>query len=309
MEQGCGEWNGLSAEASSAFMAMDKRERQAIVIPLFGQIPTDMPDYLSCLAEASLLIILVDNRLKPDSCKLSRACLALCSFSIFNGNRGGVAGGYNCGAELARQLGASVITFLDQDSRLTAQQLYRLSQDLQSLPGDRNLIGPWVVDQRRGRPLPPVVPILRSTRMLISSGTTFKASSWDDLGFLYEPLEVDYVDHQWCYNALSRGFRFYQQSEIVLFQIFGERHPSRLCHLLGMQLYSPRRHYTGIRNLRWMLCRSYVPFDFKLKESLKMLLKPFFWLLFEPRRAENIHAVQRGLIDRPVIFIPPNAEP
>lgn len=39
----------------------------------------------------------------------------------------------------------------------------------------------------------------------------------------------------------------------MLVQAFGERHPNRLCHQLGMQLYGPDRHYTALRNLRAVL--------------------------------------------------------
>lgn len=273
--------------------------RQAVVIPLFGRPPADLPEYLNRLAESALLTVLVDNRPSPEASDLWRGCEVVAGCTIPNGNVGGVAGGYNRGVCAARRLGANVITLLDQDSRLTGVQLRRLARDLQSLPNERIVLGPWVMDQRRGTPLPPTAPGLHLTRMLISSGTTFRAADWHDLGPMHEPLEVDYVDHHWCFRAISRGFRFYQQPEIVLAQVFGERHPSGLCHRLGMQLYPPRRHYTVIRNLRWLIGQPYIPFDFKLKETARLLVKPIFWLIFEPQRLANLKAILRGLINRP----------
>jgi rhamnosyltransferase len=298
-----GRWGGndpIEALPQGAIeMGRSDEGRQAVVIPLFGRPPADLPEYLHRLAEETLLTVLVDNRPSPEPSDLWRGCEAVAACTIPNGNVGGVAGGYNRGVCAARRLGADVITLLDQDSRLTGAQLRRLARDLQNLPNDRIVLGPWVMDQRRGTPIPPEAPGLRPTRMLISSGTTFRALDWHDLGPMHEPLEVDYVDHHWCFRAISRGFRFYQQPEIVLAQVFGERHPSGLCHRLGMQLYPPRRHYTVIRNLRWLIVQSYVPLDFKLKESARLLVKPIFWLIFEPQRLANLKAILLGLINRP----------
>jgi hypothetical protein len=39
-----------------------------------------------------------------------------------------------------------------------------------------------------------------------------------------------------------------------------------------------------------------LPASFKLKESVKMLFKPFFWLLFEPQRYDNAKAIAFGLL-------------
>lgn len=282
---------------------------QAIVIPLFGELPEDLPSYIEGLVRDGLLAVLVDNQPQPQADDLYEACLAASSYTIRNRNIGGVAGGYNRGIDTAVDLGAAVITLLDQDSRLATADLIRMAAALQNLSSERVLIGPWVTDQRRGTPAPPQQSALVPTRMLISSGTTFRSSDWHELGPMVEGLEVDYVDHDWCFRAGSRGFRLYQHPCVVLEQVFGERHPSSFCHWLGMQLYSPRRHYTAVRNLRWLLGQPYVPLDIKCKEALRMLLKPFFWLLFESRRAENLRAVVRGLIDRPVIAMPCDVQP
>jgi hypothetical protein len=62
-----------------------------------------------------------------------------------------------------------------------------------------------------------------------------------------------------------------------------------------MQLYSPERHFYGLRNLRWLCLQPYIPLDLKIKELLKILAKPWLWLVFEPRRLENLKAIIAGL--------------
>ncbi len=65
-----------------------------------------------------------------------------------------------------------------------------------------------------------------------------------------------------------------------------------------MRLYSPSRHFYGLRNLRWLCLQPYVPLDLKLKEVFKMLFKPYLWLLFEPRRRANLRAIFMALLAR-----------
>jgi hypothetical protein len=63
-----------------------------------------------------------------------------------------------------------------------------------------------------------------------------------------------------------------------------------------MQYYSPERHFDGLRNLRWLCLQPYIPLDLKIKELLKMLAKPWLWLVCEPRRLENLQAIIAGLL-------------
>jgi rhamnosyltransferase len=272
---------------------------QALIIPLYGILPSDFRDYVQALMDDGFLVVLVDNQPRPDHGSIADLPAAA---RIINRNRGGVAGGFNRGVERALSLGANVITLLDQDSRLTAHQLRHLASDLLRFGQERVVIGPWVVDQRRDKPKPPITPSLCRTRMLISSGSTFRADAWNELGKMHEPLEIDYVDHYWTFSAVKNGFHCYQQPAVVLRQVFGERHPSRLCHWLGMQLYSPSRHYTAIRNLRWLIRQDCVPLDVKIKEVIRMAFKPMLWILFEPAKRQNIRAVISGFRDSlPVI--------
>jgi len=272
------------------------RKSHAVVIPLFGTLSTDFPDYLQALDSESFLVVLVDNNLQ---------CLPLpfiqemgCEF-VVNGNRGGIAGGLNRGIEFALKAGSSWITLLDQDSRIPVEQIRRLLEPFEAYHGRRLVVGPSIWDQQRqvrhGRWLPSS-HAFQETRLLISSGTTFQAKDWPQLGSLHDQLHIDFVDHAWCFRAQARGFKLFQHSEVILKQQFGEVHPNRFCRWLGMQLYSPERHFYGLRNFRWLLLQPYIPLDLKLKELLKMLFKPWFWLLLEPKREANLKAIVRGLL-------------
>lgn len=55
------------------------------------------------------------------------------------------------------------------------------------------------------------------------------------------------------------------------------------------------RHYYSIRNLRFLLLNQDVPLDLRFKELLKMLFKPWLWLMFEPQKKKNLHAILMAL--------------
>jgi rhamnosyltransferase len=272
------------------------RKSHAVVIPLFGTLSTDFTDYLQALAAQSFLVVLVDNNFQ---CLQEPLIQVMGCELVVNGNRGGIAGGLNRGIEFALQAGISWITLLDQDSRIPVEQIRRLLEPFEAYPERRLVVGPSIWDQERqvrhGRWLPSS-HAFQETRLLISSGTTFQVKDWPQLGSLHDLLHIDFVDHAWCFRAQARGFKLLQHSEVVLKQQFGAVHPNRFCRWLGMQLYSPERHFYGLRNFRWLLLQPYVPLDLKLKEFLKMLFKPWLWLLLEPKRGANLKAIVRGLL-------------
>ncbi len=275
----------------------------AVVIPLYGEVPSDLEVWVQALRRAGLYVVLVQNN--PSGLQEFHAALHPSQQGlhiVINNNVGGVAGGFNRGVDAAIAKGADWITLLDQDSRLPCSDLQRLREPWQRLELDQPalLVGPLIWDGRRNQPHPMAsgnsLQGYLITRLLISSGTTFRSVDWPRLGPMPEWLMVDFVDHSWCFRAQVRqGFRLLQHPEVQLVQCFGRSHPNHLCRWLGMELYSPTRHYYQLRNLRWLLQQSEVPLDLRCKESIKMLLKPWLWVLCEPRRRENLAAILAAL--------------
>jgi rhamnosyltransferase len=279
-------------------------ESHAVVIPLYGDCPVYLPQQVQALAQSGFVVLLVLNNptASPPLPQLLQVIVdqephVIC---ILNENQGGVAGGFNRGVQLAVALGVQWITLLDQDSVLQAHELSLLTEPWRDLPGMRIIVGPMIWDEERhkmhGRTRYRHWQGYFQTRLLISSGTTFRAVDWYELGPMMESLFIDYVDHFWCFNAQARGFVLLHHPRVRLVQVFGRRHPNPVCRYIGMQLYSPMRHYYSLRNLRLLLLNRQVPFDLRLKEFIKMLVKPWLWLLFEPRRSENLKAILDALL-------------
>jgi rhamnosyltransferase len=267
-----------------------------VVIPLFGEIPRDLPHFLTSLDQAGLTPVIVDNRREEDppagSPQVSIAC------TLRNRNRGGIAGALNRGVKAAIDRGAEWVTILDQDSRIDPAAIRLLREPLMTCPAQRLVVGPAIWDAQRNRaherPRRKEATLV-PTRLLISSGTTFRASQWPGLGPFHEGLFIDYVDHYWSFRAQQRGYRLLRHNGVVLHQQFGHPHPNIICRWLGMQLYSPTRHFYSLRNLRWLIQQDCIPMDLKVKEMVKMMVKPWCWLLFEPHRRANLRAIVRAL--------------
>jgi len=267
-----------------------------VVTVLYGPTPGDLWSFLCGLQASGFCLVVVDNNLspRPPWPGLASGCW------LHNANTGGLAGGFNRGVEAALREGARWITLFDQDSRLDPAHLLRLREVWHRWPEVPTLVGPLVIDLQTGRRHGRVAEVdadYDRTRLLISSGTTFQARDWAVLGPLHTELFIDYVDHAWCFRAQSRGFQLLQDRRVRLCQRFGEPHPNALCRRIGLRLYSPTRHYYSLRNLRWLLLQAAVPLDLKLKEVVKMLLKPWVWLLVDPHRRANLAAIWRGLTD------------
>lgn len=269
----------------------------AVVVPLYGPESVAAATARLPLLRAGLGLILVDNNANPEPEIAAMGQIEGC-WVIWNGNRGGIAGGFNRGVSAAVRSGAHFVTLLDQDSAIEPAAFACLREPLQRFPSKRLLVGPRIWDQRRAcwhQPARRQYLGYAQTRLLISSGTTFAVEHWPVLGSLDEDLFIDYVDHAWCFRAQAADFVLIQHPSARLDQQFGVLHPHWLCRLLGLELYSPERHYYSLRNLRWLLRQSYVPLDLRCKEVLKMFVKPWLWLLFEPRPRANARAILAAL--------------
>jgi rhamnosyltransferase len=263
-------------------------ERHALVIPLYGEITSECLNWLNAFRLQGFWVVAVNNN--PSTID---GLHEVSSVVVNHHNFSGLAGGLNAGVAQAISDGTSVITLLDQDSQISPKSLSRLADACStSSSTSLRIVGPCIWDSARHE----VHSHAKSrARFMITSGTTFSPLVWSCVGSFQSWMEIDYIDHEWCSRAVQCGVQLEVISGACLRQTFGSRHPNRIAHQLGLQLYSPYRRSVAIRNLRWMLCQSYVPLDVRIKELIKILLKPWFWLLLEPNRRRTSAYIWMGL--------------
>ena len=262
---------------------MNRSTKHALVVPLFGALNPDCLHRLNTWFDQGFLVVVVNNN-PPGSSLIG----VTANVVVSHHNKFGLAGGLNAGVASAVSAGANFITLLDQDSVISSDSLSNLAMNC----GQDLIVGPRVFDQQR-RILHS--PACHNVRILIGSGTTFKVSVWRKVGTFHDWMEIDYIDHEWCSRARRLGLHLSVISQATLYQSFGSRHPNELAHRLGMQSYSPYRRAIALRNLRWLVLQSFVPLDIRLKELVKMLVKPFFWFAFESCRRRSLLVLFLGL--------------
>ena len=260
--------------------------RHALVVPLYGELQTECLDRFKFWLKQKFWVVVVNNN--PVDWPLEGVSA---SIVVGHHNQEGLAGGFNSGVNQAIADGAEFITLLDQDSIISSESLLLLSKRC----NPNLIVGPRIFDVDRGSEH---TRAHQRIRMLISSGTTFHSDTWKRVGPFQGWMEIDYIDHEWSSRARRCGIDLAVDEKARLVQTFGSRHPNRLAHHLGLQLYSPYRRAVSIRNLRWLLCQEFIPWDVRLKEFIKMLLKPFIWLILEPSRRRCLAVIWIGLTAR-----------
>ena len=257
--------------------------KHALVVPLYGTLQATCLGRLKSWVEQGFWVVAVNNN--PPSSSLKGV---IASRVVNHHNRYGLAGGFNAGVAQAIEDEADYITLLDQDSVVSYGSLVSLAKAC----NQKLVVGPRIMDQDRLREH---TNIHKKIQILISSGTTFQPSVWRKVGPFIKWMEIDYIDHEWCSRARSIDIRLGVVKEARLFQNFGSRHPNALAHNLGLQLYSPYRRAIALRNLRWLLIQRYVPLNIRLKELVKMLVKPWIWLILEQGRRGCLTVIWVGL--------------
>ena len=262
---------------------MENDSKHALVIPLFGELQRECMYRLNAWMHHGFWVVVVNNN--PIGSSMRGVCA---NTIVYNHNHQGLAGGLNAGVTAAVADGARCITLLDQDSIISVESLRYLAKEC----GQDVVIGPRIVDKIRQTDH---TQACASTRILISSGTTFKRRTWQKIGSFKGWMEIDYIDHEWCSRARSVGVNLKVSYRATLIQTFGKRHPNNFAHFIGLQLYSPYRRAIALRNLRWLILQGIVPLDIRLKELIKMLLKPWIWLLIEPDRKSCLTVIWLGI--------------
>jgi rhamnosyltransferase len=133
---------------------------------------------------------------------------------------------------------------------------------------------------------------------LIASGSLLRTQTYGRIGRFEDGLFIDNIDLEWCFRARDRGYR-----------LFGICH-ARMQHALGDDVirvwmgrwwyvyrHGPLRQYYMARNRVALYRRPYSPRGWIIQDSLRFLVKLFwFGLVFSPR-LKNLQMIWRGTRD------------
>ncbi|MFH0128796.1 rhamnosyltransferase [Variovorax sp. VaC1] len=292
----------------------------AVVVTYF---PTDeQVANLHVLAGSCPHLCVVDNT--PQAGDWYRALVDAGIHVRHNGNRGGIAGAFNCGiAELEAQ-GAELFFLLDQDSKLPPGYFDAMREAAMAArrrggegSGEEEaafLIGPLVHDTNLDALIPqfglqgkrvyqfdlqqPFTESLVRCAFLISSGSLISRAAWAKVGRFDERYVIDHVDTDYCMRALRRDVPLYLNPHVVLRHQIGQIEARSLfgwkIHFIN---YPASRRYYIARNaldLSRAHVRAFPAILFINVYTFKQILP---MLMFERDRLRKSVALMVGFFD------------
>jgi len=249
-------------------------------------------------------IIFLDNSPSPDA-DIQRYFSETSSQTVYFpfGENVGIATAQNKGISLALKEGTTHLVFLDQDS--TVQKTY--CEDIVAIYGrlkdsgvNVGILGPLVMRQSGEGEYKSKWYTQEASEdgfiessEVISSGSCVDASFVLDVGGLDNSLFIDFVDHEWGFRAKAHGYKVGKTNKITLEHKIGENE----FHLWKYQslISAPWRYFYIGRNIVWLSRRKYVPFSFKVKKLIHIIIQTIFYPFMVKGGLKIIRNYYRGI--------------
>lgn len=226
------------------------------------------------------------------------------------GDNLGIAHAQNVGIDQARALGLDYVVLFDQDSDPDRDNLPNLIHALSGLLKQHKpvaCVGPRYVDKRQNNPAPFVrvegLSLVRASCSsqtdivpvdhLIASGSVIPVKTLNVVGGMKEELFIDYVDLEWCERAMFMGYQTYGVCAAKMEHALGDDPISFLGTAYPAR--SPLRHYYMFRNAIWMYRQSYVRWNWKVVDGLRLMRKYVFYAFFAKPRHIHFWMMTKGV--------------
>lgn len=195
----------------------------------------------------------------------------------------GIATAQNIGIKKIVELGLQYVVFFDQDSVVPDGLVNTLKDNFitSSVHEKVAVVGPVFFDYRflfyyphiilnkigvrKRLILKPGDPITEVS-FIISSGMLTSIDVLSDVGFMKDELFIDYVDTEWCFRALSKGYKIFAIPNACMEHAIGDNNIKFLCWKLPV--HSPFRRYYRMRNMFYLFKSPYIPLLLKLREFI-----------------------------------------
>lgn len=230
-----------------------------------------------------------------------------CDVIELRGNKG-IATAQNEGIRFAKERGADIIIFFDQDSIISEPLVQALVSPI--ICGETKMTAPIFYDQKKGF-FYKIVRISKfgrierfghdqllnkfETNSVISSGHTVLSSVFDIVGLFEDNFFIDYVDTEWCLRASSFGFKTLICSQAVMQHSIGDNVID--LKLLRVPVHSPYRRYYRIRNSFMLLKKAHIPKLLAIREVLFSVLHQLILITFCQKKKEYFKYLKLAIAD------------
>ncbi len=254
-----------------------KEQELGLVIVLFNPTIDDM----SFLLHLSSMYygVIVDNTVSVGKRKEKRIgkmkYIELC-------NNYGIAYAQNIAYDIiSKENRVKYIISFDQDSRFNddyPQKIVTQYKQIKSKEPKLGILGPLIMNKNTKEIYKSAIhkdiyhlPNFIVKPEIISSGSCFDKTLLSLVGYNDETLFIDYVDTEWCFRAISKGYICGVTTDLLLEHKVGRKELHLGRHLILIS--APKRYYYQYRNYIILLFRDYVPCWFKRNIGIKFLLR------------------------------------
>jgi rhamnosyltransferase len=223
---------------------------------------------------------------------------------ILNQENLGLAIALNQGLAAAKDIGASHVMLLDQDSQPPVGMGHNLAVRLETLKNTGKpyaAISPTLMDRKAGAELHFSSYVDASMNNSIidrpsiaTSGTVIDMAALEMIGNMRDDLFIDGIDHEWCFRARSKGFRIGASPRVTMPHDMGDDGIVISGRYRPLHR-SPVRHYYIVRNTLWLAQLAYIPRKWRAKEVAKLLYRIPVYFLNSSDRAATFKSLFRAL--------------
>jgi len=200
-------------------------------------------------------LIIVDNTL--GKCQLLENFRKTQNIEIvYLNDNYGIAYAQNVGIKKALEEGADFILLSDQDTIYPLDYVEKMLECFKK--GKVAAAGPLFIDAHTGKVqffvkkgligFKKIYPKTgkHEVLQLIASGTIINAKFIPEIGLMKEELFIDWVDMEWCWRAVKKGYKIIGNADVVIKHFHGEKSKKFLTK--NITLKSCIRNYYTIRN-------------------------------------------------------------
>lgn len=220
---------------------------------------------------------------------------------IINPRNLGLGRGLNQGIASALESGAQWCLLLDQDSRLDAAFLDRMSRVYQACPW-RSTVGVWVPNYRppQGRKLAyPQEEGWQEVAAPVTSGSLVPAATFRRVGMMNEAFFIEGIDLEFALRVRRAGGKIVASGEVLMIHGGGASRERRLWNRRVLLAEHPEwRRYLQMRNLCRVLAElGQVDFSWTANTLVSVAKRWILLWLFERQRPGKMRADLLGLWD------------
>jgi rhamnosyltransferase len=214
----------------------------------------------------------------------------------------GIAKAQNIGLELSIEQGFEYSIIFDQDSNVPFGMIESMLGKLKKLASNKvACIGPRIFDVFEAKVKSAkimtecnVADNLTEVKQIIASGQLLPLKVLSDIGYMDESLFIDAVDHEWCWRAVSKGYKVLVDEDTMLMHRLGDGRKK----IFGFtyKVDSPIRLYYQFRNTLRLMFVGYVPTYWKCRAVLDLTFKLAIYSIFGPDRRARISYIYQGIM-------------